>query len=337
MKESHNVLLTFDYEMFLGQSGTIDRCLVSSTNQLLKTLARYDMHVTFFVDATFLSFLKKQENVSQLSKIEDNILSILNNGHRVELHIHPQWIDAVVQNGGSAFRFKNYRYYSLRDCPNEVGVSLFDDAITLLSSICQRHDSRYEIKGYRAGGWCVDAFAVVEPFFKRYNLLFDSSVLPGLKKDGNIQSYDYTDISLDIPVYRFNMDVHCCEENGLYYEVPISIYEARPYVKYSRILSRNLNKKKTITFGDGLSIDQNNSDLKKDFLFYWRKLFLHQKEMCTIDGYCNTSNLVNIIRNRAVTTVIGHPKSLTLKSLETIEDLGKQDACFITIYDYLKK
>lgn len=337
MNETNKVFLTFDYELFFGQSGTIDKCLLLSTEELLAILAKYNMLATFFVDATFLAFLKNQGLNSHLAKIENNIHLILGGGHRIELHIHPQWIDAVADDGKDTFTFKDYRYYSLNDCPKEVEENLFDDAFQTLDGICKRFDSRYEIKGYRAGGWCIDKFEKVKPLFEQYGLLFDSSVLPGLQKVGVIQSYDYSDILLDKSIYCFDNDVHETLLQGRFFEVPITIYKAGINVKYARIISRRFHTEKLIPFGDGKSIDQNNGDFKKNWKFYFDKLFSSQYEMCSIDGYCNTSNLVKIACKREFTTIVGHPKSLTLKSMETLEELGKQNLCFTTIYDYLTK
>ena len=49
------VLLTFDYELFLGSnSGTVENCLIKPTNKIIPILEKYNLKSIFFIDLTYL-------------------------------------------------------------------------------------------------------------------------------------------------------------------------------------------------------------------------------------------------------------------------------------------
>ena len=52
------LLLTYDYEMYLGKSGSIEKCLLEPTDSLLTIFKKWIFRY-FFVDTTFLLTLKK--------------------------------------------------------------------------------------------------------------------------------------------------------------------------------------------------------------------------------------------------------------------------------------
>ena len=56
-----NLLITFDYELFLGRrSGRPLDCILQPTQLLLDKLKLYGAKAVFFVDATYLCRLKEQ-------------------------------------------------------------------------------------------------------------------------------------------------------------------------------------------------------------------------------------------------------------------------------------
>ena len=54
-----NIFLTYDYELFFGEStGSVDKCMIEPTNQLLKIAKEFNIKMTFFVDVGYLIKLK---------------------------------------------------------------------------------------------------------------------------------------------------------------------------------------------------------------------------------------------------------------------------------------
>ncbi len=55
-----NIFLTYDYELFFGEeSGSVDKCMIEPTNELLKIAKEFNIKMTFFVDIGYLIKLKE--------------------------------------------------------------------------------------------------------------------------------------------------------------------------------------------------------------------------------------------------------------------------------------
>ena len=85
-----NVLLTFDYEVFLGlNTGTLENCVLEPTKKILEILSQKNAKAIFFVDATWLLFLEDNFPEDML-RVTSQITDIIKSGSSVELHLHPQ-------------------------------------------------------------------------------------------------------------------------------------------------------------------------------------------------------------------------------------------------------
>ena len=77
------LLLTFDYELFLGnKSGTVDNCLIIPTDMLLNVMERNGAKAIFFVDTAYIMRMEdlkdKYANVrNDLLKIKQQLQTIL--------------------------------------------------------------------------------------------------------------------------------------------------------------------------------------------------------------------------------------------------------------------
>ena len=107
------ILLTFDVELFFGQkSGTLENCIIEPSERILKELEKSSAVGTFFIDASYLLFLKEYSLKDDLKKIELLINRIESVNCEVGLHIHPHWIDASYSKMGNC-QFNSYNNYSI--------------------------------------------------------------------------------------------------------------------------------------------------------------------------------------------------------------------------------
>ena len=99
-KQKKQVLITFDYELFLGnRSGSVDDCLIKPTNQILDVIEKHGERAIFFVDTTHLLTLEKYAEKydacsNDLETVSAHIASISKRGHEIFPHLHPHWLDA---------------------------------------------------------------------------------------------------------------------------------------------------------------------------------------------------------------------------------------------------
>lgn len=330
------VILTFDYEMFFGKSGTIDACLIEPTNEIINVLKKYDAHASFFVDTTFLLFLLKNGLVKEYDRIEQQLIELIQLGHRLELHIHPHWLDAKYDKRSSKFMFPTYNRYILSSCEIDIQKKLFSDGISLLRAIGMKAGCpTYKPIAYRAGGWCFDLNEDVINMLRDGGIRVDSSVIPRRKCINAISAYNYLMIKSDQP-YRFNKSLLENDSDGAFLEFPISIYRISPYCKLKALLKRRTNSIKTKRFGDGTSIFDIQTRRLKDRLLYnitWSYGYYSTDASCEF--------LYEKVRNykNNILTIVGHPKCTTWSSLDFLTQLGMDEKLSLcTIYDlYIEK
>ena len=89
-----NVIITFDYELSLGnKSGSVKKCMLEPTNLILGVLKNHNAKAIFFIDTPYLKRLEEistkfDQAKGDLIAIENQIIQIADEGHYVFHHIH---------------------------------------------------------------------------------------------------------------------------------------------------------------------------------------------------------------------------------------------------------
>ncbi len=307
-------ILTFDYEVFMGkETGTIEKCVIKPTELILDVLKKNDARAIFFVDSTWLMFLK--ENFpADFMIIEEQLKEIIRTGSSVELHLHPQWIEASKEGNSITFKsFSKYKLISLSK--NEIHV-LFRDSISLLESITNR-----KISCFRAGGFCIEPFSHVKDAFETFGIRYDFSVAPRTSlKDGNIYDYDFS-IVPRLPFYKFGDDIQKPDEKGHYTEITLSTYRNNPaYSIANKIL---LYLKKDRIYGNGIGL-QVRPLLSGNSL---KRLIRFNGGILSLD---KTSNIffrylmMTHFRQSDFLVILSHPKTVSPEGLDNLKFIVKK-------------
>ena len=239
------LLLTFDYELFLGsQSGSVDNCLIFPTNMLLDVMERHGAKAIFFVDTVYMmrmvelkgSYVKVAQD---FEKIKKQLKDILEKGHKLYHHIHPHWIDAQYDETDNQWNLSDDTHYCVESLSEEKKKQIFDFSVSFLSEIMDEAGFEYNCCGYRAGGLYIEPFNTVRCEFDRCGICDDYSSEASIEKK--------------IEVYNFEESTLCSDVNGRYAEYPISrirIYGLRKILNgiYYRLAKRNAKCQK---IGDG--------------------------------------------------------------------------------------
>lgn len=310
-----NIYITLDYELFFGSSsGSVEKCIIEPTEDLLKILNPYNIKATFFVDCGYLIALEKfmQTHVNlrnDYKKVTKQIKSLADSGHRIELHIHPHWEDSVYDGRQWVFDTSRYR------------LSYFDenkilDIVTNYKKVLARVSGQNP-RAYRAGGWSAQPFHMISKALKKSNVFLDSSVYPGGYYDSKNQSFDFTKVPQYKTIYKFSNDLTIEDEEGEFTEIPISSLKISPFFFWRFIVVKLLKGKNHIPYGDGKAIQMKRSNV-------FRLLFNHSYSVVSIDGYkaslvkkaykkykLNTADEGNLV-------LIGHPKAFTKYSLKKL-------------------
>ena len=307
-------IITFDYEVFLGnRTGTIENCVIKPTAYVLEILRKNNATAIFFIDTTWLLFLNENflEDFKLVSKQLKNIIEA---GSSIELHLHPQWLDAYKK--GNKIEFKSFEKYRLHSLTQKKIIDLFKESIHLLEGITSQ-----KVKCFRAGGFCIEPFAQIKNAFEELGILYDFSVAPGmLQKGGNIYDYNFSDAP-NLPYYHFQNDVKIPEPNGLFVEVPLSTYLNNPI--YRLINKLQLKFVNDQIFGDGKGIQETSN-------FFYTSIsrrLRFSKSFLTLDKTSNSffKFLINFhFRKSQFLVIISHPKTLSIQGLLNLSYISKR-------------
>ena len=95
-----DLILTIDYEVFLGdETGNLREVLIEPTYQLMEILRLNGSKMTVFWDIMHYDALcRLSKEYPRLKEeqllIEQQIKDLVAEGHDVQMHIHPHWLDA---------------------------------------------------------------------------------------------------------------------------------------------------------------------------------------------------------------------------------------------------
>ena len=306
-------VLTFDYEVFLGrQTGTIENCVIRPTKLILDILKVNNAKAIFFVDATWLLFLKENFN-DHFHRIEMQLKEIISSGSSVQLHLHPQWLQAFKT--GDDVAFKSYDNYKLHSLTREEINDLFRKSIDLLESITEE-----KIISFRAGGFCIEPFSQIKEAFENFKIKYDFSVVPGLYlRAGKVYDFDFSKAP-ELPFYSFQNNTTVIENKGSFIEVPLSTYKNNPV--YRIVNKLMLIFKKDSRYGDGSGLQE-----KSYFSYKTIKGWLQfTKGMLSLDKTINLffKFLLKIHFSKSGLLVfISHPKTLSPQGLENLKIVVK--------------
>ncbi|MCU7844999.1 MAG: hypothetical protein KZQ93_14315 [Candidatus Thiodiazotropha sp. (ex Monitilora ramsayi)] len=307
---STRLLITLDYELFFGlQTGTVEHCMIRPVSALKQIVDRYDAKLTLFVDAGYLSQLKMQgHGISALEtdygQIREQLTSLVEEGHDVQLHIHPHWEDTRYNGEGWLIDTDRYR---LHDFSSDEIERIIGEYKKVLTDIVGDR-----VFAYRAGGWCMQPFDQIGDALHKHGIWLDSTVYSMGYSPDDIRGFDFRDAP-DQAVWRFSHDPVQMHSEGRFLEVAITACRVNPLFYWKYALQKKLARGAFKPFGDGQAMVANSA--------YYRALLTKPSYSVTsIDGAkagLLERSYQQMIERRetSVFNVMGHPKALTPDSL----------------------
>ncbi len=302
-----NILLTLDYELYLGNDlGTASGCLLKPTQALISILDEFNVKATFFVDAGYL--IKSLEIPSLLKErplVIKQLQNLLDNGHDIQLHIHPHWEDALVQNNQVVLSSHRYRLH-------EFEADNIDSIVNRYSQILKDEFNISPI-AYRAGGWSLQPFEKLANALYQSGIRIDSSVFAGGFDQSGTQQYDYRHCP-EQDHWLFETDPLVIEEKGRFIELPIASCRLSPFFFWKFALSKKFGGIEYDNFGDGQPVPASKLTLMK-------MLTSHTQSVVSIDGL-KADLLISIYeqwrKKRSDMVIMGHPKAFSPYSLQSL-------------------
>ena len=308
-------LLTLDYEVFFGpRTGTVRRCLLEPTAALAALAARRRARLVFFVDAGFLLRMRAEARTSARVRADHDAVcrqveALAQAGHEIQLHIHPHWEDARLENGSWQVGLE---HYALQSFPAARIAGIVRDYARVLREIAGANAAF----AYRAGGWLVRPFEPIRPALLENGVWIDSTVFAGGHRGGEIQSFDFR-TAPSKSRWRFERDPLVEASAGEFLEVPIASYRVAPWFYWRLAAAKKLGGARHRAFGDGEPIALDRTDLAA-------KLLRPTASVVSLDGYKAVCLDAAFDRYRARGfddfVVIGHPKALTANGLARLDE-----------------
>ncbi|AXJ01722.1 hypothetical protein CYPRO_2480 [Cyclonatronum proteinivorum] len=225
------IYLTTDYEIFGNGSGCIERCVTAPAAQMMKVAERHGARMTFFVDVLeFIAFEKALEqgfcsaNIAAVAQVREQLQEAVSRGHDVQLHLHPQWLDAAwcPEKGWQL----NMAYWRIGGLDQKIGYTrlaeMVQQATDWLNGLLKTADAGYACRSFRAGAWCIQPEEAVLRALRQAGIFLDTTVAPGSRTAGELTFFDFTEAPADQwrgwPVAD---TVTRPEAEGAMYELPI--------------------------------------------------------------------------------------------------------------------
>ena len=335
-------MLTFDYELFLGtRSGSVLKCMIEPTKEILKVLQRHNAKAIFFVDTTYLARLEEVKKVhpnadKDFDSITRQLEEILKGGHYLFHHLHPHWLDAAFIPASNEWNLEDTSRFALHHLKEPERDRLFAYSTVFLARVHERVNSTLSCNGFRAGGLFIEPFSCFKPLFEKYAVRYDFSVLPGEKKEGRELFYDFSECCFAKP-YTFTDNLMSEVRTGQFTEFPISRIRISGATKAANAIYYRLTRgsSDSAPFGDGTSVSSkiNRNREKRKLVDYLRFDLALSVEMLT-------PALLPLYKRKIASDefvhFLSHPKLLSRASLRDLDKLlTYARRCFSTEFDFM--
>ena len=296
-----------DHELYFGtRPGSIDRCLIEPVDALLRATDRFGFKLTLFVDAGMLPALRAAGDDQTFKQVASHLKSIFDQGHDVQLHIHPHWEDSSIVGGTAEFDTTRYRLHDFPPADIRCVVGRYKHELETIIEA--------PVTAYRAGGWCIQPFNKLADALFDHGVTVDSTVYAGGFSADRGREYDFR-AAPDTDHWRFEDEPGTPNPAGRFLELPITPVTLSPWFYLQNEVLKRTQPEQHGKFGDG-------EYLAHDSSYYLEKLKPRSVSPASVDGY-KASRLQAayrrvMARRGNLLNVMGHPKAISRASIDNI-------------------
>lgn len=235
------LILTNDWELFGDGSGDYFEIQQKPLEALLTTVEAHGARLTVMAEVgqqwAHQRIGKEFEWASKVVKCWEDILQeTIKRGSDVQLHLHPQWLNAKHRGDKWDLDYSQWAIPSLGPVTME---NVLKEGKQYLDSILQPVNPQYECLAFRAGAYCIQPSKSVIEGLVNAGIICDTSVTKGMY---NPQYFDYRDAHSNIlPWFVSPDDVRYRDEiEGRLLEIPIYSCESIDSAICRRVLGTTL-------------------------------------------------------------------------------------------------
>jgi hypothetical protein len=320
------IYITLDYELFFGRSsGSVDKSVLEPTKRLIEIARKHGVAFTFFVDAGMLHTMRKfvanaPELGHQYEKIAAQLRTLKENGHSIQLHVHPHWEDTVYRNGRWVVSVQRYRLHQFSDKQLTHIVTMYKEALENVVGS--------GVHAFRAGGWCIQPFSRIRSALHQNGIDLDSTLFRDGVMNTATHQFDFRGMPA-LTSWRFKDDPMQPDPAGDFSEIPISVTRYSRWFYLSMAFHRLIKTAKYRFVGDGASIGGGRLKTLKLIL-------MGGSGVVSLDGFRvrrmrpSLKEFIPLFDTGSF-VVIGHPKALCEHSFTCLDALARAYAVHFAV------
>ncbi len=203
-----HLALVDDWELSGNGSGDIRQLQFEPLRRLVAIYNRLGIHGSFNAEVMQqLTFRQHGDQHKELKVLADEwdetVRETYRQGHDIQLHIHPQWQNAEYQDG----RWKLTADWSILNYSREEARHMLQRGKEYLENLLKDVDPNYRCVSFRSGAWCIAPSPHMLELLVELGIVFDMSIVGGVKYDTRNIKLDYTECEEDfLPYYPVMTD-----------------------------------------------------------------------------------------------------------------------------------
>lgn len=317
-----SLLFTLDYELFGNGSGDVFKHIIKPTEKILAIAKQYGTKMTIFFEVIEYWRLKEEWEQGNMMGYKENPISAIENqireacrqGHDIQLHLHPQWINSRWENGHWEVNLDEWRLGCYKGEGDLSLVNLLRQGKQTLEALLKPINEDYQCFALRAGGYNIQPSQEIVKAMMEVGFIFDSSIYPGGKETGYLSYYDYTSIDPTIGYWQVGEQIEEFGTSGII-ELPIVAFpmiRLKKYLTWQRLMAVIGNVQSAHNSFEAKTSTSNKPNGKWDKICYFFQTEWQTWDFCLFSPSLHKEFLKRIAeQKRDVFVLVGPPKSFS--------------------------
>jgi hypothetical protein len=208
MKPTIYLAFVDDWELSGNGSGDVRELQFRPMRELVKIFNAHGLHGSFNAEVMQqLTFRKFGDEYPELKALADEWDSVVQEtfrqGHDIQLHIHPQWKNAQYADG----QWRLTADWSILNYDAEEAYRMIAAGKEYLEKLLRPIAPDYRCISFRSGSWCIAPSPHMLNLLVRLGIIFDMSIVGGVRYETRNINLDYTNCEEDfLPYYPVMWD-----------------------------------------------------------------------------------------------------------------------------------
>jgi hypothetical protein len=243
MKKRFNILIEDDWEVMGNGLGNVAQLQYLPSMFFMKLARRLGIKMTFMVDVVQQLVYKEHIHSDYNLKLQknlwdDTVLLMKSYGFDVQLHLHPQWMNATLKDDffylGNNWNFGRYSQAEQENLIRE-SINYLEDLITPI-------DPEYKVIAYKGGSWGLQPSGNLLRNMEKYGIRIVMGVRQGMALPSN--GVDYTTLEESTMPYYPDYDDLCKISPEKKDIIVIPLQTVTPGIKGLSFLAADMFKRK---------------------------------------------------------------------------------------------